>query len=183
MADGQGIVMAIIALLGVGVALGALILTTSHRAEARMSKRIDALETNTKKDITDSEARLRDEIKASETRLREEITAVEVRTTAEIKASEVRLREEITAVEARTTGEIKASEARTGAKFEEVREQFGEVNEQFRFTQARTDAGFADVNEQLRTTNDRMTSIERQQARLGGLLEGLREAIFERVRR
>ena len=98
-------------------------------------------------------------------------------------ASEVRLREEIKAVEARTTAEIKASEARTSARFEEVREQFTEVNEQSRHNQARTDAGFSDVNEQIRTTNDRMTSIERQQARLGGLLEGLRDALFERVRR
>ena len=127
----------IIAIMGVGVAIVAIVLTAMHRMEFRLNNRIETLESNTKKDIADSEAR--------------------------------------------TTAEIKASEARTSVKFEEVREQFVEVNEQFRQMQARTDAGFADVNEQLRTTNDRMTSVERQQARLGGLLDGLREALFQRV--
>ena len=130
----------IIAIMGVGVAIVAIVLTAMHRMESRLNNRIETLESNTKKDIADSEAR--------------------------------------------TTAEIKASEARTSVKFEEVREQFVEVNEQFRQMQARTDAGFADVNEQLRTTNttnDRMTSVERQQARLGGLLDGLREALFQRV--
>lgn len=116
----------IIAIMGVGVAIVAIVLTAMHRMESRLNNRIETLESNTKKDIADSEAR-------------------------------------------------------TSVKFEEVREQFVEVNEQFRQMQARTDAGFADVNEQLRTTNDRMTSVERQQARLGGLLDGLREALFQRV--
>ena len=152
---GPDTIAIIVTMLGVGVALGALILTVTHRSEARLNKRIDAIE---------------NDISVSETRTRAEITASEARTSAEIKASE-----------ARTSAEIKASEARTSAKFEEVREQFVEVNEQFRQTQARTEAGFADVNEQLRTTNDRMASVERQQARLGGLLDGLREALFQRV--
>ena len=127
----------IIAIMGVGVAIVAIVLTAMHRMESRLNNRIETLESNTKKDIADSEAR--------------------------------------------TRAEIAALEARTSVKFEEVREQFVEVNEQFRQMQARTDAGFADVNEQLRTTNDRMTSVERQQARLGGLLDGLREALFQRV--
>ena len=142
-------IVIIVAMLGMGVALGTLFLIYDHIAEARLNKILD--KPKIKQD-------------ASEMSLR-----------GEINASEVRLREEIKAVEARTTAEIKASEARTSARFEEVREQFTEVNEQSRHNQARTDAGFADVNEQIRTTNDRMTSIERQQARLGGLLEGLRD--------
>ena len=159
-------------LVGIIAVFGALILTSINRAEARLNRRIDSLEvrqdtseTRLHEEITASEARTTAEIKASETRLHEEITASEARTTAEIKASETRLHEEIKASEARTTAEIKASEARTSMKFEEVREQF------------------TDANEQLRTTNERMSSIERQQARLGGLLEGLREALFERARR
>lgn len=84
-----------------------------------------------------------------------------------------------------TKAEFAASEARSNARFAEMQAStskgFDDVNEQFRVMQARTDAGFADVNEQLRTTNDRMTSVERQQARLGGLLDGLREALFQRV--
>ena len=163
---GPDTIAIIVTMLGVGVALGALILTVTHRSEARLNKRIDAIE---------------NDISVSETRTRAEITASEARTSAEIKASEARTSAEIKASEARTSAEIKASEARTSAKFEEVREQFVEVNEQFRQTQARTEAGFADVNEQLRTTNDRMAAIERQQARLGGLLDGLREALFQRV--
>ena len=164
----------IIAMMGVGVAAVAIILTALHRMEARINRRIDEVIDNTKsefaasetrwrEDITAVEARTTAEIKASEARLREEITAVEIRSTAEIKASEARTTAEIKASEARTTAEIKASEARTGVRFEEVREQFTEVNAH------------------LRTTNDRMSSIERQQARLGGLLEGLREALFQRV--
>jgi hypothetical protein len=47
--------------------------------------------------------------------------------------------------------------------------------------QARTDKGFDDVAEELRTTNTRMASIEQRQARLEGLLDGLREALFQRV--
>ena len=140
----------LLGMLAIAVTLGAVILTSQHRMEARTNRRMDALE----KDIADSEARTRAEIVAVEVRLKEEIAAVEVR-----------LKEEIAASETRATSGIKSLEARTNAKFEEIREQF------------------AEVNEQLRTTNDRMTSIERQQARLGGLLEGLREALFERASR
>ena len=131
----------LLGMLGIAVTLGAIILTALHRMEARMNRRMDAIETNAKKDIADSE---------------------------------VRTRAEIVAVEARLKEEIVASEARSNTKFEEI-------NEQIWIAQARTDSGFADVNEQLRATNDRMTSIERQQARLGGLLDGLREALFQRV--
>ena len=142
MANDPGIIMVIVTVLGVGVALGTLILTAIHRAESRLNRRIDALELNTKRDIADFESR----------------------TSAEIKASE-----------SRTSAEIKASESRTSAKFEEVREQFGAMH-------AHTSAGFADTNDQLRTANARMSSIEQRQARLEGLLDGLREALFERVR-
>ncbi len=138
----------LLGMLAIAVTLGAVILTSLHRSESRLNRRMDDI----KNDIVDSETRTRAEIVAVEVRLKEEIVAVEAR-----------LKEEIAASEARATVEIKASEARTGAKFEDVREQFVEVNAQ------------------LRTTNDRMSSIERQQARLGGLLEGLREALFQRV--
>ena len=142
----------IIAIMGVGVAVVAIILTALHRMETRINRRIDEVIANTKSEFA-----------ASETRWREEVKAVEARTTAEIKAAEARTTAEIKAAEARTTAEIKAAEARNDAKLDEVKDQFVEVNAQ------------------IRTTNDRMSSIERQQARLGGLLEGLREALFQRV--
>ncbi len=113
------IIVVVVAILGVGVALGGLILTSQNR----MHKRIDALEAGTKRDIEDSEAR--------------------------------------------TKAEIVASEARNNARLEEL--------------QARADKGFADMHEELRITNARMASIEQRQARLEGLLDGLREALFQRV--
>ena len=67
-----------------------------------------------------------------------------------------------------------ALEVRSNARFDETREQY-------RAMQARTDKGFADVHEELRVTNNRMASIEQRQARLEGLLDGLREALFQRV--
>lgn len=78
-----------------------------------------------------------------------------------------------------------ALEVRSNARFDEAREQsqarFDEAKEQYRAMQARTDKGFADVHEELRVTNNRMASIEQRQARLEGLLDGLREALFQRV--
>ena len=163
-------------MLAIAVTLGAIILTSIHRMEARINRRFDGVIDDTKSEFAASETRWREETKVVEARTTAEIKAVETHTTAEIKASEAHTTAEIKAVEtrttaeikaseARTTAEIKASEARTSVKFEEIREQFVEANAQ------------------VRTTNDRMTSIERQQARLGGLLEGLRDALFERVRR
>ena len=67
-----------------------------------------------------------------------------------------------------------ALEVRVNARFDEAREQSQAM-------QARTDKGFDDVNEELRITNTRMASIEQRQARLEGLLDGLREALFQRV--
>ena len=67
-----------------------------------------------------------------------------------------------------------ALEVRVNARFDEAREQSQAI-------QARTDKGFDDVNEELRITNTRMASIEQRQARLEGLLDGLREALFQRV--
>ena len=67
-----------------------------------------------------------------------------------------------------------ALEARSNARFDEAKE----LNQAM---QARTDKGFDDITEELRTTNARMASIEQRQARLEGLLDGLREALFQRV--
>ena len=120
----------IIAIVSVGVAVVAIILTALHRMESRINRRMDAIEANAQKDTADSEARLR--------------------------------------------AEIAASEARANTKFDEI-------NEQMRIGQARTDKGFADMHEELRITNTRMASIEQRQARLEGLLDGLREALFQRV--
>ena len=68
-------IVIIVAMLGMGVALGTLFLIYDHIAEARLNKILD--KPKIKQD-------------ASEVRLREEIKAVEARTTAEIKASEAR---------------------------------------------------------------------------------------------
>ena len=66
MANDPGIIMVIVTVLGVGVALGTLILTAIHRAESRLNRRIDALELNIKRSIADSEARIARNLKKSE---------------------------------------------------------------------------------------------------------------------
>ena len=86
---------------------------------------------------------------------------------ASINRSEARLNRRIDDVIADTRAEFAASEARFNARFEEM--------------QVRADKGFDDVTEELRVTNNRMASIEQRQARLEGLLDGLREALFQRV--
>ena len=48
-----------------------------------------------------------------------------------------------------------------------------EVSEQF----AKVDERFDKVDERFRSLENRMTQIEKQQAKLEGLLEGLREAL------
>lgn len=123
-------IMIVVAVLSVGVALGALMLTSLHRMEARLNKRIDDAIADGKSDNA-------------------------------------------------------ALEVRSNARFDEAKElnqvRFDEAREQSRAMQARTDKGFDDVAEELRTTNARMASIEQRQARLEGLLDGLREALFQRV--
>jgi len=106
-------------LLGVVTAFGAVILTSMHRMETRLSKRIDDAIADGKSDNA-------------------------------------------------------ALEVRSNARFDEAREQSQAM-------QVRTDKGFDDVTEELRVTNNRMASIEQRQARLEGLLDGLREALFQRV--
>ena len=98
-----------------------------------------------------------------ESRINRRMDAIEANAQKDTADSEARLRAEST-----------ASEARANTKFEEI-------NEQMRIGQARTDKGFADMHEELRITNTRMASIEQRQARLEGLLDGLREALFQRV--
>ena len=133
-------IVVVVAILGVGIALGGLILTSQNR----MHKRIDALEAGTKGEIQESEARTKAEIVASESRTNARFEEV-------------------------------------NAQFREINAQFREVNEQFGAQQARTDRGFDGMAEELRLTNTRMASIEQRQARLEGLLDGLREALFQRV--
>ena len=118
-------------LVGVIAAFGAVILTSMHRMETRLNKRIDDAIADGKSDNA-------------------------------------------------------ALEVRSNARFDEAKElnqvRFDEAREQSQSMQARTDKGFDDVAEELRTTNARMASIEQRQARLEGLLDGLREALFQRVR-
>ena len=106
-------------LLGVVTAFGAVILTSMHRMETRLNKRIDDAIADGKSDNA-------------------------------------------------------ALEVRSNARFDEAREQSQAM-------QVRTDKGFDGVTEELRVTNNRMASIEQRQARLEGLLDGLREALFQRV--
>ena len=119
-----------VTLAGVIVAFGALILTSLHRMEARINKRIDDAIADGKSDNA-------------------------------------------------------ALEARSNTRFDEAKElnqaRFDEAKELNQAMQARTDKGFDDVNEELRITNTRMASVEQRQARLEGLLDGLREALFQRV--
>ena len=117
-------------LVGVVAAFGAVILTSMHRMETRLNKRIDDAIADGKSDNA-------------------------------------------------------ALEARSNTRFDEAKElnqaRFDEAKELNQAMQARTDKGFDDVNEELRVTNTRMASIEQRQARLEGLLDGLREALFQRV--
>ena len=128
-------------LVGVVAAFGAVILTSMHRMETRLNKRIDDAIADGKSDNA----------------------ALEVRSNARFDEA----REQIQ------------------TRFDEAREQnqarFDEAREQNRALQARTDKGFAEMHEELRVTNNRMASIEQRQARLEGLLDGLREALFQRV--
>ena len=77
----------IIAIMGVGVAIVAIVLTAMHRMESRLNNRIETLESNTKKGIADSEARLRSVIREFESRLKSEILASENRLRSVIRAS------------------------------------------------------------------------------------------------
>ena len=78
----------LLGMLGIAVTLGAIILTSLHRSEARLNKRIDALEANNE---------------ASETRLKEEIIASRERISAEIAASGERISAAIAASGARNS--------------------------------------------------------------------------------
>ena len=104
---------------------------------------------------------------------------------ASIARMEARINKRIDDAIADSKSDNAALEARSNTRFDEAREQsqarFDEARELNQAMQARTDKGFDDVNEELRTTNTRMASIEQRQARLEGLLDGLREALFQRV--
>ena len=56
--------------------------------------------------------------------------------------------------------------ARSDKRFDKVDERFEKVDERFE-----------KVDERFKSLEDRMTQIEKQQAKLEGLLEGLREAL------
>ena len=55
----------------------------------------------------------------------------------------------------------------------EINEKFAKVDERF----DKVDKRFEKVDERFKSLEDRMTQIEKQQAKLEGLLEGLREAL------
>lgn len=59
---------------------------------------------------------------------------------------------------------------RQGARFDK---KFDKVDERF----DKVDKRFEKVDERFKSLEDRMTQIEKQQAKLEGLLEGLREAL------
>jgi len=150
-------------LVGVVAAFGAVILTSMHRMETRLNKRIDDAIADGKSDNA----------------------ALEVRSNA--RFDEAKELNQTRFDEIRAQNQAKFDEAReqSQARFDEAREQsqarFDEAREQIQAMQARTDKGFADIHEELRVTNNRMASIEQRQARLEGLLDGLREALFQRV--
>lgn len=59
---------------------------------------------------------------------------------------------------------------RQGSRFDK---KFDKVDERF----DKVDKRFEKVDERFKSLEDRMTQIEKQQAKLEGLLEGLREAL------
>ena len=128
-------------LVGVVAAFGAVILTSMHRMETRLNKRIDDAIADGKSDNA--------------------------------------------ALEARSNSRFDEAREQNQARFDEAKDmnqaKFDEIRDQYQAMQARTDKGFADMHEELRITNTRMASIEQRQARLEGLLDGLREALFQRV--
>lgn len=68
----------------------------------------------------------------------------------------------------------------TNALRREINEKFAKVDEQFKKVDERfekVDKRFEKVDERFKRLEDRMTQIEKQQAKLEGLLEGLREAL------
>lgn len=83
-----------------------------------------------------------------------------------------------------------ASEARMDRRFEQVDERFGQVDKRFTELEGRIDKRFEQVDKRFEEVNrrfdaleGRMLALEQRSARLEGVLDGLREALFERVGR
>ena len=89
--------------------------------------------------------------------LRADMRRMEERLRDDARRTEERLRAELAASEERLRGEIAALESRTNERFERVEER-------------------------LERLEARMAAVEHGQAKLEGLLEGLREAIAGRAR-
>ena len=70
-------------------------------------------------------------------------------------------------------------EARIDQRFEEVNRRFEQVDKRFE----QVDQRFEEVNRRFDTLEGRMLALEQRSARLEGVLDGLREALFERVGR
>ncbi len=66
---------------------------------------------------------------------------------------------------------------------ERFAQQDARINERFAQQDARIDERFARQDARFTQLDERMGGLEQRQARLEGLLDGLREALFERVRR
>ena len=74
-------------------------------------------------------------------------------------------------------------EARIDQRFEEVNRRFEQVDKRFVELEARVDQRFEEVNRRFDALEGRMLALEQRSARLEGVLDGLREALFERVGR
>ncbi len=66
---------------------------------------------------------------------------------------------------------------------ERFAQQDARIDERFAQQDARIDERFARQDARFTQLDERMGGLEQRQARLEGLLDGLREALFERVRR
>ena len=75
-------------------------------------------------------------------------------------------------LEARIDKRFVEFEARINQRFEQVDKRFEQVDQRFE-----------EVNRRFDTLEGRMLALEQRSARLEGVLDGLREALFERVGR
>ncbi len=90
---------------------------------------------------------------------------------ADMRRMEERLRADMAGLERRTEERFERLEAQVDARFAQVDAQFVQV-----------DARFAQVDARFERLEARMAAMEHGQAKLEGLLEGLREAIAGRAR-
>ena len=93
----------LIAILGVGVALTALMFHILRRMEERMRQDTQRSEERTRQDLSRSEERTRQDIRESEERMRQEVQGSEERTRQDIRGSEERMESRFSAQDARFT--------------------------------------------------------------------------------